>query len=308
MSQTEETYRVAYQDGYVRLSDVQLHYVDFGGTGEVVLALHGLVGSAHAFDAIAPLLVPHFRLVGLDLRGRGDSDWGMLETYNFNQYFVDLMGFLAALKLERFALLGTSLGGRLTRTYAMAHPEKVTRLVLNDSALGGGGIAETLAVARGLAKAPRAFASLEEAAAWFRSERAGLRRLNARDLAAWVRHYLAPSPTGGWAFQCDPAIIQGAIPLLLHRPELAGDPDYPSAVWEKIARLTMPVLIIRGALSTVIPRPSAERLVRALPRARLVEVPGVGHAPTLYEPEAQEALADFFGVPACAAAPATVPV
>ncbi len=66
-------------------------------------------------------------------------------------------------------------------------------------------------------------------------------------------------------------------------------------------RLTMPVLLLRGANSDLIPRHWADRLVQDLPKARCVEVPGVGHAPTLHEPEAQAALRDFFGI----AAPAT---
>ena len=57
----------------------------------------------------------------------------------------------------------------------------------------------------------------------------------------------------------------------------------------------MPILLLRGALSDVVPRASARRMVAALPDARFREVPGVGHAPTLYEPEAHAALTDFFG-------------
>ena len=67
---------MTHRDGYVALADVRLHYVDYGGTGDPVLALHGLVQNAHAFDAIAPVLVPRRRLIAHDMRGRGRSSWG----------------------------------------------------------------------------------------------------------------------------------------------------------------------------------------------------------------------------------------
>ena len=56
----------------------------------------------------------------------------------------------------------------------------------------------------------------------------------------------------------------------------------------------MPILLLRGAMSDVVPRASARRMVAALPDAQCREVPGVGHAPTLYEPESHAALQDFF--------------
>src|SRR5262249_25568643 len=54
-------------DGYVNVGNLKLHHVDYGGTGEVVVALHGFIGTAQAFDHLAPLLVPHVRLIALDL-------------------------------------------------------------------------------------------------------------------------------------------------------------------------------------------------------------------------------------------------
>jgi len=62
--------RVGYSEGCVQLPDMRLHYVDYGGSGKTLVALHGLVQNAHAFQAIAPLLVPHVRLIALDMRGR----------------------------------------------------------------------------------------------------------------------------------------------------------------------------------------------------------------------------------------------
>ena len=292
----ERAAQVKYEDGYVTASEVKLHYVDYGGTGEAVVALHGLVQNAHAFDGIAPILVPRERLIALDLRGRGGSDWGPPENYRWKYYLQDLRGFLRELGLFRVALIGTSMGGTLAMLYAMAHPGQVTRLVMNDSSLNvnrGGMVRAALRVGR----TPDTFLSLPHATAWFLEQRDGLDRLDEEQRRAWVSHFLVPVATGGWRLNCDPEIIRRAS---LIPPDIG--PRLPWShqwtVWEQVKRLDMPVLILRGARSDVVPRLSVRRMVEALPAAQWAEVPGVGHAPTLYEPEAHTVLRDFFALPA----------
>lgn len=340
MSEMEEATIVPYRDGYVKVGGARLHYVDYGGEGEAVVALHGFTGSAHVFDSIAPVLVPHVHLFALDQRGRGGSDWAAPELYKPKQSVIDLIEVLAALGLKRFALIGTSQGGAVARTYAFTHPDKVTRLVLNDSAPPTDRRSKTTRWAatahllERLAKVPAEFASLDEAAAWFMSERSGgMARLSPEMRANWVRHYLAPTPEGRWRFSCDPAMIRVAIEMLQARTEPQGKRarrggifrraihalrsagerlgiswlDSTAAQWRMMmSRLTMPVLLLRGALSDLVPPEWADQLVKALPAARCVEVPGVGHAPTLHEPEAQAALREFFGIAAPTAARALV--
>ena len=285
-----------YEDGYVAAGDVKLHYVDYGGTGEAVVALHGLVQNAHAFDGIAPILVPHYRFLALDLRGRGGSDWGPPESYRWRYYLRDLRRFLGALGISRAALIGTSMGGTLAMLYAMGQPGQVTRLVMNDTSLNVNRAGMVRAALR-IGSAPATFPSVAHATAWFLAERDGLECLDEESLRAWVSHFLTPAATGGLRFNCDPEIIRraGLIP-----PDIG--PRVPWShrwtVWEQVKRLDMPVLILRGARSDVVPRLSARRMVEALPAARWAEVPGAGHAPTLYEPAAHTVLRDFFALPA----------
>jgi pimeloyl-ACP methyl ester carboxylesterase len=274
---------------------MRLHYVDYGGHGEPLVALHGFVQNARAFDAIAPLLVPHVRLLALDVRGRGDSDWGPPDGYRWNFYLRDLRGFFDALGLARLGLIGTSMGGTIALLYAMAHPAEVTRLVLNDIVLNTNypGVVRT---ARRIGRAPAEFAGFAQAVDWFLEERDGLDRLGERSRLAWVSHFLARGRRGGLRFNCDPVIIRraGLIP-----PQLGSGVRWceQQAVWEQMKRLTMPVLILRGEKSDVVLPENAQRMVDALPAARWIEVPGAGHTPTLYEAEAQAALREFFGVP-----------
>ena len=286
---------VAYRDGYVKLPGRQLHYIDYGGMGEIVVALHGYVQNAHAFDGIAPALVPHLHLLALDMRGRGGSDNGTAESYRIHRYLQDLQEFFDALELSRFALIGTSMGGHLALLYATAYPGKVTRLVLNDVVLDPDRT-ELIRLAGRFGQAPARFVTIQEALAWFLEERGNLDHLDNEERLAWVSHFLVPAETGGYRFNCDPILLD-----MMRQPRPNLGPKRMARqqlVWEQAKRLKMPVLILRGANSEAVSRENARRMVEWLPAARCVEVPGAGHSPTLYEPAVQSALRDFFGISA----------
>jgi pimeloyl-ACP methyl ester carboxylesterase len=283
--------RLSFTDRYVVLPDVQLHYVDYGGSGVPLLALHGYVQNAHAYDGIAPAVVPTHRLLALDLRGRGRSEWSAPTRYRWIDYFRDLHGFVNSLGLSRFALLGTSMGGTLAMMYAMAYPDRVSQLVLNDISLDADPVGVANATRR-VARAPRRFSDLSQAMTWFLEERVGLEYLDEASLRAWVSHFVVPAPSGGLHFNCDPALIVGArhaVPAI----ERSASWTHHWAAWEQVKRLTMPVLLLRGERSDVVSRSSARRMVRVLPSAHCREIPRMGHAPTLYEPESRAAIREF---------------
>jgi pimeloyl-ACP methyl ester carboxylesterase len=289
---------IAYRDGYVALPGRRLHYIDYGGAGEIILALHGYVQNAHAFDGAAAALAPHARLLALDIRGRGGSDWAAPETYRINYYLNDLRDFCVRLGLSRFALMGTSMGGTLALLYSIAHPHEVTRLVLNDVTVNTNR-AGVVRASRRFGFAPAEFANMSDALAWFQAERENMDLLDDETQLAWVSHFLKPSENGGLQFDCDPVLFELAR---LIQPGVGPKiRAYRRMIMEQVARLQMPVLILRGANSDVVPRHSARVMVRLLPAASCVEVPGVGHSPTLYERAAQTALRDFFSVESAAA-------
>ena len=73
--------------------------------------MHGLTGNAHNFDHIAPFLAPHDHLMSLDVRGRGDSEWGPPGEYGIPHYVFDLKEMIGSAWLDRVTLIGTSMGG-----------------------------------------------------------------------------------------------------------------------------------------------------------------------------------------------------
>jgi pimeloyl-ACP methyl ester carboxylesterase len=179
--------------------------------------------------------------------------------------------------------------------FATAYPQRVTRLVLNDCAMsadaaGMNEVANRPSVER------YEFDDIEEAMFWFVSDRPGLDRLGSLQVRRWVEGFLSRAENGKLRLKCDPCIVREAGAMAQRLAAAGGGFRGPEQAWEQAKRLTMPVLLLRGALSKVVTAAVASRVVSVLPSARCVEIPGAGHCPTLYEPEARAALIDFFGL------------
>ena len=282
MSSTE------YEDKFVAVNGLSLHYLDYGGGGESwIVCIHGLTGNAHNFDALAPYLTPKYRVISIDVRGRGDSEWGPPTEYLPQNYATDLAAMLDALAVKRASLIGTSMGGIISMMYAGGWPERVERLVLNDV---GPEINQAGATRIGnyVGVAPERFNNLGEVAAYYRENYPAMAALGdaaALEMAKWA---VKPAPGGGLTWKMDPSV---------RRPLRGGTAQQRLDLWVPYIRITCPILIVRGADSDILGRDTAQRMCtmhRAT--AKLVEVPGVGHAPSLLEPESLAAIKTLFGL------------
>jgi pimeloyl-ACP methyl ester carboxylesterase len=120
-------------DKFVNANGLRLHYIDYGNDGAPwVVCVHGLTANAHSFDALAPYLTAKYHVIAVDVRGRGDSQWGPPTEYLPQNYVTDLARMLEQLGVARVSLIGTSMGGIISMMYAGGWPERVERLVLND--------------------------------------------------------------------------------------------------------------------------------------------------------------------------------
>lgn len=272
-------------DRFVRVGDLNLHYLEWGEAGAPpVIMVHGLSGNAHAFDNLAPHFLPGYHVIAVDVRGRGDSDWAADADYSNDAYIADLEGLRQALGFERVSLVGTSLGGRISMTYAGTFPDRVDRTVLNDigpeiDPRGG----ERIAVST--RESVTSFASMDEVVAWHAQQRPGFNLLSDAEQRATAGHAVKPQPAGGYTWKMDPAVRTDP-----RRPD-------PEKSWILAKRIPSQVLLIRGGDSDLLSPEIAERMVREMQDCRMVEVPGVGHAPTLSEPEALDAIKELFALP-----------
>ena len=271
-------------DRFVKVGDLNLHYLEWGEVeAPLVVMVHGLTGNAHAFDNLAPHFAPKYRVISVDVRGRGDSDWAADGDYSNDAYVADLEGLRQALGFERFSLVGTSMGGRISLTYAGAYPERVERTVLNDigpevDPRGGSRIATSSR------DAVTTFATLEGVAAWHRENRVGFGEMSDAQQLVAAGHAVKALPAGGYTWKMDPAVRSDP-----RRPD-------PEVSWKLARRILGPVLLVRGGDSDLLSVEIAERMVAEMQDCRMVEVPGVGHAPTLMEPQAFGPVMEFFSL------------
>lgn len=250
---------------------------------DVLVCVHGLTRSSRDFDELARTLCGQFRIVCPDVAGRGDSDrLADAKLYTWAQYVADMVTLLARLDVESVSWLGTSMGGFVGMALAAQAGSPVKKLVLNDAApVIGKAALERIGSYLGQA---RSFASLEEAEQYVRAVAAPFgphTDAQWRFLAeTWVRR----NEDGGWRPHYDTRIAEA------YRATM---PDKDLELWHLYDAVRCPTLLVRGELSDVVSRQAAAEMTRRGPKAKVAEIRGVGHAPTLLQPDQIALVRDF---------------
>lgn len=270
---------------------LSLYARDYPGSGDEpglpVICLHGLTRNSKDFEDVAPLIAGWGRrVIVADVRGRGQSDRDPHpNNYQPKIYARDVVEMMAKLEIPRAVFLGTSMGGLITMTMMAVRPKAVAAAILNDvgPAIAPEGIARILSYAG----KPVEIRDWDDAAAY-------VRRTNVVALphfadADWHRFALRTFRQGpdGPMLDYDPAI---AVPLTNPIPRSAG---WIAGLLFRLLARRRPTLMLRGETSDIVSRPIADRMQRMAPKMQRVDVPGVGHAPTLAEPEAVDAIRNF---------------
>ena len=251
----------------VEIGGLNFHYTDWGGDGLPLLMLHGLTGHARTWDHTAASLSEQYRVVALDQRGHGDSEWA--PQYGLAPMAQDVLGFLDALELAEVTLMGLSMGGLVSFVFAAAHPERVTRMVIMDigpeiAAAGATNVANSLA-------ANDVFGSEDEA---FAQARAANPRPTDATLRHRVSHNLRPLPDGTLTFKYDKA---------LRSPRALFD-HTQDQLWAAWRAVSCPVLLVRGGDSDVLAADTAQRMLAENPGVSFASIPNCGHSITLDSP------------------------
>jgi esterase len=270
---------------FITINGLRLHYLDFGNSAKPpLICIHGLSGNAHNFDLLAAHLAPDYHVISIDVRGRGDSQWGPADEYNQTTYSSDLAALIDRLQFPRVTLIGTSMGGMIAMLYAGGYPERVDRIVLNDVGpeVDPAGIKR---ITDYMSTAPIEFASLAEVGEYYRRNYPAMRQMPEQELLDFVKWAVKPTEKGMLRWKIDPAVRN--VPR-------GGSSARPLDMWVPYARITASMLVIRGAESDILARGTTERMRAVLPQlTTVVEVPGIGHAPSLLEPAALNAIKRF---------------
>jgi len=259
-----------------KVNGITLHYLDWGldrGPADAppVVLLHGITGHARVWDHLAERLAPRHRVLVLDQRGHGDSDPAPDDDYRVGTMADDVAAFVGSLRLDRFALLGHSMGGRIAINYAADHAARLERLVIVD--IGPDiNLAGLQRVRDMMANAPERIESEEWAVEY-------IRRANPLQdvdmLRERVRHGLRRAPDGELTWK----YAKGLRDMMREGRRDAVD------LWEPLPRIPCPTLIVRGAESDILSAEVAKQMAERLPDGRVVEIAGAGHTVPADRPE-----------------------
>ncbi len=282
---------------------LSLHLLDWSQEGTPLLFVHGFGNEAHVWDDLATAVAPCYRTLAVDLRGHGESDRDPEARYDYDAHVADLEALTEALGIERLVLVGHSLGGRIAMLFGGRHPERMAGLVIVDSAPeldARGTLRIQLDVQRSDVQQSGG-GDVTGGAPSFASE-AEYREVLARQYPAagrealqrLARHGLRTRADGRFEPRLDPAWFRGRT-RASESEMRERETRLTAELWEALARVPCPTLVIRGAASDVVSAEVAERMAEeVLAHGQLAIIPRAGHSVMIDNPEAcRDALTGF---------------
>jgi pimeloyl-ACP methyl ester carboxylesterase len=257
----------------------------------VLVCVHGLARQGRDFDTLAAQMSAHYRVVCPDIAGRGESDWlANPMDYAIPNYVADMVTLLARVNAQTVHWVGTSMGGLIGLALAALPRSPVQRLVVND--VGPTLQAEAIARIGTYLGAPLRWPTLDAAAdaMWTISTSFGPH--SREQWLALTRPQLRDDGSGHFKPHYDPQI---AVPFRAITPESAAVGE--ALLWQAWDSLRLPVLLLRGAESDLLSRETAQAMTQRGPKAQLVEIAGVGHAPTLVQADQRAHVERFLLAP-----------
>ena len=263
----------------------RIAYLEWGDpkNERVLVCVHGLTRCARDFDMLAAALCGHYRVVCPDVAGRGDSEWladPML--YQLPQYVGDMVTLIARLDVEHVHWLGTSMGGLIGMALAAQPGTPVHKLVINDAGPVVSKVSlERIATYVGMAPV---FPDIATAEKYVRAVSATFGPHTEAEWRFLTEIVLRRNAGGGLRLHYDPKLAE---------PFRANIPEKDLELWPLWDAIRCPTLVLRGAQSDLLTRETCDKMAGRGPKAKVVEIAGVGHAPTLMHEDQIIPVRDF---------------
>ena len=281
-----------FEDRFWTSSDgLKLHFRDYPGSGPQaearppIVCLPGLTRNVRDFHELATYLAPDWRVICVDNRGRGASEYAPDPmTYTPATYVGDLLALLEQEQIGKFVSIGTSLGGLMTMIVAATLPGRLAGAVINDvgpviDPAGIDRIRDYVGQAKNYASWMHAARALSETGG------ATFPNYTIEDWLVMAKRSMSLGSNGRISFDYDMKIAE---------PFAQADNAVPPNLWPAYAALSAcPLLVLRGELSDLLSPDTMAEMQKHTPDAEFVTVPSVGHAPMLDEPVAMAAIDHF---------------
>ena len=254
-----------YQSRNIVLRRLRFHFLEWGAPdAPPIVLLHGGHQSAHSWDLVSLYLAQRYRVLALDQRGHGDSEWPRDAEYTNHAMSLDAEAFIVALGLRRPILMGHSMGGRNSLLLTRRDPSLLRALVVVD--VGPELSDRGREVIAGFVQANQEFDGLEH---FIENVRKYDPYRSREHIERTVRYNMLQRADGKYVSKCDATprrlgLVRGTGPL-------------ENITLDDARAFALPVLLVRGANSRILTPEAAERFRDALPRGTLVTVADCGH-------------------------------
>lgn len=260
-----------WQDKQLIIEGMRFHYLEWGTEAAeldkpVMLLLHGGAQDAHSWDEFSERMRHSYRVLALEQRGHGDSEWAEDPKTGYTKecHFIDISGFVEILKLPPLVLIGLSMGGQNAVYFTARRQDKVRALVIVDSG--------PEASPEGVEELQR-FAGIEEFDS-FEEAVEKAHQFNPRrpieQLRERLGYRLRRHADGKWRPKHDMRHRTKEVMESLQRPS-------PEEAWEDLQMITCPTLVVRGAESKVLKAETADKMAEVMSNCKMVEVARAGH-------------------------------
>ena len=251
----------------IHANDLNFHYLEWGDRAKPpILMLHGFAQQAHSWDFVALAFADRHRIIALDQRGHGDSDWAPDSDYTPETQQKDIAAIVEKLSLDKFVLMVLSMGGRNSFTYASNNPERVRALVIVDAG------PENIRIGtQNIQRFVEQDDELDSIDAFVDRVISYNPRRDPIQIRGSIINNLKKLPNGKWTWKYD---------KILRSPGRMGqqqDPDTTKRLWNYVESLACPTLVVRGDRSDVIATETTDEMHMRIPNSRLAIVENAGH-------------------------------
>ena len=250
-------------DRSILVNGMTFHYLEWGDAiNPTIMMLHGALQQAHSWDFVSLALADKFHILALDQRGHGESDWAPEGDYSIDAHQRDIDGFVQTYGLNKFILIGHSMGGRNAFVWASRHPSTLKALVIVDT--GPETHRRGRDRIRQFRELPDELDSFEEFAERVQQYTG---RSREQTLGA-LKYSIRERPDGKWTWKYD---------KVMRSPGTRDSGWTPEQLWECIDRIDCPTLVVRGSRSDLFLEETMDRMQQVIPDCVAVTISGAGH-------------------------------